>query len=513
MPRDVISVSDSPRPGILFFRRAIRRRRSLAAALGPGYPVLMPVSPSYRPAPRAAALGPAFADPVEPAAFPQLIPRFRNQRWAERVGLGALTADEWRAAFGRFEPLPDNLPAPLALRYHGHQFRTYNPNLGDGRGFLFAQLEDDRGRLLDLATKGSGSTPWSRGGDGRLTLKGGVREVLATELLEALGVETSKSFSLFETGEQLRRGDEPSPTRSSVLVRLGHSHIRFGSFQRHAYHEDRKSLRELVDFAVAHYAPELCHPDGDVAIALMRLIAARSARLCAQWMAAGFVHGVLNTDNMNVTGESFDYGPYRFLPHFAPEFTAAYFDHNGLYAYGNQPAAVRWNLEQLAHALGPLASAAALARAVATFDEAYPRELDAAIVRRLGLTSRGPLRDRLLRGSVFDVLADASIGFEQFFFDWYGGLTDNPRPARSPHAAQYRAADGLRHDLAGYAPIVGARLDHPYFARARPRTLLIDEIEAIWAPIARADDWRLFEETIADLRVMGEALDGPADAP
>jgi len=433
----------------------------------------MPVSPAYRPAPRFTELGPAFADVVEPAAFPKLIPRWRNQRWAARVGLDTLTDDEWARAFGRFEPLPDNLPRPLALRYHGHQFRTYNPNLGDGRGFLFAQLEDDRGRLLDLATKGSGATPWSRGGDGKLTLKGGVREVLATELCEALGVETSKSFSLFETGERLVRGDEPSPTRSSVLVRLGHSHVRFGSFQRHAYNEDRVSLRQLVDFAVAHYAPELCHPDGDVAIALMRLVTARSARLCAQWMVAGFVHGVLNTDNMNVTGESFDYGPYRFLPTFAPEFTAAYFDHGGLYAYGNQPTAVRWNLEQLAHALGPLASAAALGRAV--------------------------------RHGVFAYLGERQVPFEQFFFDWYGGLA-GPRQARADVRERYRDAAALKDDLAGYRARPGARLDHPYFARERPRTLLIDEVEAIWAPIAATDDWTLFEATIADIRVMGEAL-------
>ena len=139
---------------------------------------------------------------------------------------------EWSAHFGRFEPLPDSLAAPLALRYHGHQFRVYNPDIGDGRGFLFAQLRDERGRLLDLGTKGSGTTPYSRSGDGRLTLKGAVREMLASEMLEALGVTTSRTFSIVETHEELWRGDEPSPTRSAVLVRLSHGHIRIGSFQR-----------------------------------------------------------------------------------------------------------------------------------------------------------------------------------------------------------------------------------------------------------------------------------------
>ena len=127
------------------------------------------------------------------------------------------------------------------MRYHGHQFRVYNPDLGDGRGFLFAQLrEAGTGRLLDLGTKGSGQTPWSRTADGRLTLKGGVREVLAAEMLEALGVPTSRAFSLIETGEALQRNDEPSPTRSAVLTRLSHSHIRFGTFQRHAYLRARR---------------------------------------------------------------------------------------------------------------------------------------------------------------------------------------------------------------------------------------------------------------------------------
>ncbi|MEQ8936978.1 MAG: protein adenylyltransferase SelO family protein, partial [Amphiplicatus sp.] len=175
----------------------------------------MPKTTPYTPDPAFARLaGAPFSDEVEAASFPRHKLRYRNQRWAERVGLGILSDEEWTRHFGVFRPLADNLEKPLALRYHGHQFRSYNPDIGDGRGFLFAQLRDDRGRLLDLGTKGSGKTPWSRFGDGRLTLKGGVREILATEMLEALGVYTSKSFSLIETGEALERQDEPSPTRA-----------------------------------------------------------------------------------------------------------------------------------------------------------------------------------------------------------------------------------------------------------------------------------------------------------
>src|SRR5690606_20318234 len=178
------------------------------------------------------------------------------------MGLDGLSDVQWIAHFGRFEPLPGSLPQPLALRYHGHQFRSYNADLGDGRGFLYAQGYDlADGRLLDFGTKGSGKTPWSRGGDGKLTLKGGVREVLATEMLEALGVYTSKSFSLIETGEALYRGDEPSPTRSAVLVRLSHSHIRIGSFQRLAYLEDQAGLGQLLEYCIANYYPELAGAD------------------------------------------------------------------------------------------------------------------------------------------------------------------------------------------------------------------------------------------------------------
>src|SRR5213075_2471704 len=209
----------------------------------------------------------------EPARFPKAIPRFLNRWWAERIGLGDLDEPGWAAHFCRFEPLPDNLTEPLALRYHGHQFRVYNPEIGDGRGFTFAQLRDDRGRLLDLGTKGSGQTPYSRHADGRLTLKGGVREVLATEMLEALGVNTSKSFALFETGEALERGDEPSPTRSAVLTRLSHGHIRIGTFQRFAFFGEAENIKALTRYCLANlYSEQPANDDAENALRLFDLV-------------------------------------------------------------------------------------------------------------------------------------------------------------------------------------------------------------------------------------------------
>jgi uncharacterized protein YdiU (UPF0061 family) len=453
------------------------------------------------------ALGDDFFDAVAPADFPQTVLRHRDQRWAERIGLGDLDEAAWLRHFGRFEPLPGSFPEPLALRYHGHQFRAYNPELGDGRGFLFAQCIDpvDR-RLLDFGTKGTGKTPWSRGGDGRLTLKGGVREVLASEMLEALGVYTSKSFSLVETGEQLWRGDEPSPTRSAVLTRLSHSHIRIGTFQRLAYLEDTQNLTRLVDHCIAHYYPDLADA-GDKAVALLEVVVAEVARLGAQWIAAGFVHGVLNTDNINITGESFDYGPWRFLPAYDPDFTAAYFDETGLYAFGLQPDTLAWNLTRLAECLLPLSSIENLEPALNTVWPVFREELPRQILRRLGLQPRAVEQDGAFVTALFGFLSASKAPYEQFFFDWRGGALSTERAAKSPSADHY-ASEAFRPvaDLMeAYGPAGDANLDHPYFARVTPRTMLIDEVEAIWAPIAQSDDWNLFETALDEIAQMRAA--------
>ena len=455
----------------------------------------MPPSPAFRPSLAHAELGDAFYDVVEAAAFPQAILRHRDQRWAARIGLDGLSDAEWVACMARFEPLPGSHPRPLALRYHGHQFRHYNPDLGDGRGFLYAQMHDlQDGRLLDLGTKGSGTTPWSRTADGRLTLKGGVREVLATEMLEAQGVYTSKSLSLVETGEDLVRHDEPSPTRGAVLVRLSHGHIRIGSFQRQAALGDEDALRRLLDYSVRTYVPEAQRPElADRAAAFLAAVCARVAVLGAQWMAAGFVHGVLNTDNINVTGESFDYGPWRWLPTYDPAFTAAYFDENGLYAYGRQPETLQWNLTRLAECLLPLADKDALITALEGFAPAFRAAYDAATLRRLGVPPREPDSDRELARSWWRAMAESQMPFEQAFFDAAGGGL----------GVTFEAAfDPVRTLLEGYD--CPGRPDHAYY-RGAACTMLIDEVEAIWAPIAAADDWTAFHAKLAAIEVMRDA--------
>jgi uncharacterized protein YdiU (UPF0061 family) len=439
-----------------------------------------------------------LADPVEAASFPKTILRYRNDRAAVEIGLEGLSDDDWLRHFGRFEPLPGNLPQPLALRYHGHQFRVYNPEIGDGRGFLFAQLQDGGGRWLDLGTKGSGQTPYSRFGDGRLTLKGAVREILATEMLEALGVNTSRTFSVVETGEELHRGDEPSPTRSAVLVRMSHGHIRIGSFQRLAYLKQDDELRRLTDYALRTYYGSA---SGDP-IELIRHVVEGTAHLAASYMAAGFVHGVLNSDNINITAESFDYGPWRFAPTFDPNFTAAYFDHAGLYAFGRQAEAIQWDVVQLAGALRTIADVDAMIPELDRFGPLYREALVERFLWRLGVTPRGEAEDIQLVAAIEQALIESGIEIDRFFFEWSGGKR---RVGSECYDADAFAP--FRERIAAYDQ--ARSLDHPYWA-GEPCSMHIEEVEAIWAPIAEHDDWSKLYEKVAQVRLMGEALgDGP----
>jgi uncharacterized protein YdiU (UPF0061 family) len=227
----------------------------------------------------------------------------------------------------------------------------------------------------------------------------------------------------------------------------------------------------------------------------------------AQWMAAGFVHGVLNTDNINVTGESFDYGPWRFLPSYDPAFTAAYFDETGLYAFGRQPDALLWNLYRLAECLLSLAEQGELERSLAAFEPALHREFAAAILRRLGLMSEGFERDGALTKALWTFLHETRAPFEQTFFDWYGGSASADRAEKSPSAHLYAqpAFQPFRTAVEDFSPVPNLRGDHPYFAGSTPCTMLIDEVEALWEPIARSDDWSAFAAKLGNIRSMGEA--------
>lgn len=451
----------------------------------------------YNPDPVILPLASWLADPARPADFPEARLRFRNDRWAIATGLAELDDDAWIKHFARFVPLPGNLQEPLALRYHGHQFRVYNPDLGDGRGFLFGQLRDGAGRLLDLGTKGSGRTPWSRDGDGRLTLKGAVREILATEMLEALGVNTSKSFSVIETGEELWRNDEPSPTRSAVLVRLSHGHIRIGTFQRLAALDLRAEMEALVLYCLTHFpgsdTPADAPGSDEPVVILLHQVVARLADLAASWMVAGFVHGVLNTDNMNISGESFDYGPWRWLPRWDARFTAAYFDHSGLYAFGRQPEALYWNCGQLAVALRLLADSPPLIAALERFGPLYEEAMARRFAWRLGMKPVDVETARRLIGAAEDFMKTADIGPDAFFFTCRAAR-NNPGGELEGIIRQHVRPDSL---------------DHAFWAEPAAPSLLIDEVEAIWTAIDRDDDWGPLHHKVSEIRRLGRALGAP----
>ena len=420
-------------------------------------------------------LGEGFFDPVQPADFNLIGVRYFDDALSQSIGLDVST-EQIADHFLRFESLPDSLNEPLALRYHGHQFRHYNPDIGDGRGFLFAQCEAG-GKLLDFGTKGSGTTPFSRSGDGRLTLLGGVREVLASNYLHSMGVNTSRAFALIETDEALQRNDEPSPTRAAVLTRLSHSHIRFGTFQRHAFYEDRGALERLSAYCIRHFYPEAATPEE-----MFDNVVTASADTVASWMAAGFVHGVMNTDNMNITGESFDYGPFRFLPTLDPGFTAAYFDHGGLYAFARQPEAMAWNLAQLAQALSLICDDAGLIEVMNDFAARYQAALNHHVFRRLGLAPKDNETDTAFIRDTFNYLKESQVPWSEFWHDWQGG-------------ADRVDGDQIEiYDAGWIAKIKAFESVSERPETERPESLLYSEIGEIWQPIAESDDWTAFEQ-------------------
>lgn len=445
-------------------------------------------------------LGPDFYDVVQSALFPQKQLRYRNQEAAKHIGLDGLNDSDWLKHFADFEAFTGSLNQPLALRYHGHQFGTYNPDLGDGRGFLFAQFEDQQGRLLDLGTKGSGQTPYSRRGDGRLTLKGAVREALATEYLETLQVHTSRTLSVVETGESLTRYDEPSPTRSAVLVRLSHSHIRFGTFQRLAFLKQNENVIKLLEYCCRHLYPELnSFSLNEKIMGFLQLVAEAQARLVAQWMIAGFVHGVLNTDNLSITGESFDYGPYRFLPTFDPHFVAAYFDQSGLYAFGNQPQVVFWSLHELAKGFTSWVPLQESSQVLNTFMHSLEPEVVRLFILRCGLLPFGDSRDQNLFDLGFRFLRQSQCGYSQFFHDGSRSLWQTPHSPNFKHYQGEQFFSFLKR--AQEFPLMDPQTKtYPVPDRDRAEDLLIDEIESIWSAISENDDWQPFSQKIKNLQ-------------
>lgn len=447
------------------------------------------------------SMGGEFFDQVEAAEFPLHILRFRNDRLLSKLGLDpqAVTDEDFIEAFGKFQ---QRKPF-LALRYHGYQFGEYNPFLGDGRGFLYGQVRGVDGELYDFGTKGSGKTPYSRGGDGRLTLKGGVREVLAAEALHQMGVRTSRCLSMIETGEQLWRGDEPSPTRSSVMVRFSRSHVRFGTFERLYSIERPDLIKKLLDHVIEYYYPDLQSKPDSYVLFYAQLVKT-VAELTAQWMAAGFCHGVLNTDNMSITGESFDYGPYAFIPSYDPQFTAAYFDYSRRYSYGRQPAICKLNLAALQEPLGAVIDPIDLENTLADFDKYYQIEYQNLMLKKLGFSNMDiPELNQLFELTIL-LLKVTQIGYHDFFSQlrqefsahWREDANSISVPAELP--AEYLAWRNLYHKVLSQLPSDEMNNIAQRLKQSNPKTVLIRPvIESVWEPIANQDNWQPFNDLLS----------------
>ena len=455
------------------------------------------------------SLGDNFFDKATPAIFPNHVLRFRNNRAASRLNLDKLNDEDWISCFGKFIRYPGVEHGPLALKYHGHQFGHYNSELGDGRGFLLSQFLDKSNDLWDLGTKGSGKTNFSRGGDGRLTLKGAVRELLATELLSSLGVSTSQTLSIIETEENLHRNDEPSPTRSAVLVRRSKSHIRIGTFQRLSYLNEDNNIEKLTRHVIQNYFPLLNNSENiNILVENFFLESVkRIATMTGRITAAGFVHGVLNTDNFNVTGECFDYGPWRFVEFAEPNFTAAYFDYNKRYSFGRQPEAALWALTQLGNSLSSFLNEKKINQILNEFSNFFNNSLSAHFCWRLGIKDVGAKNINKIIQILLKISVEYKIDFSSFFYDFYGGSQSISDCLNSFHGAKYK--NEAFFEIISFLKKTDAEegcLEKRVFFKDQPENLLIEEVERIWDQIDKNDNWTFLEDKIDRIRAMGDLL-------
>ena len=333
-----------------------------------------------------------------PVAAPRLVRL--NEKLARHLGLdpAKLASPEGLAALaGNRVP---RLGDPLAMAYAGHQFGHFVPQLGDGRAILLGEVVDRDGTRRDIQLKGSGPTPFSRNGDGRAALGPVLREYIVSEAMFALGVPTTRSLAVVATGETVRR---ETPLPGAVLTRVASSHIRIGTFQFFAARGDVDAIRDLADHVIARHYPEAAEAANPYR-ALLDLVIARQAELVAKWLLVGFIHGVMNTDNMSIAGETIDYGPCAFMDAYDPATVYSSIDTVGRYAYGNQPRIAKWNLARLAETLLPLLAddedaSIELAKALGGFATRFEAAHAAGLRRKLGLFQALPADFRLRKTS------------------------------------------------------------------------------------------------------------------
>jgi len=336
-----------------------------------------------------AGLPSGFYSRVEPAkvARPRLL--VFNRPLAEELGLDPLAVESEAAMLLSGNALPED-SQPLAMAYAGHQFGGFVPRLGDGRAILLGELRGRDGVLRDIQLKGAGPTPFSRNGDGRAAVGPMLREYLISEAMHALGIPTTRSLAVVGTGEQVYR---QNVLPGAVLTRVATSHIRVGTFQYVAARNDVEASRQLLAYVIARHCPEAADAKSP-ALAVLKTVCDRQASLIANWMRVGFIHGVMNTDNMAISGETIDYGPCAFIDVYHPERVFSSIDHGGRYAYINQPEIAQWNLTRFAETLLPLIDADAeksVELALPVLQEFMPRfeaEFLDAMRAKLGLATR-----------------------------------------------------------------------------------------------------------------------------
>jgi uncharacterized protein YdiU (UPF0061 family) len=391
-----------------------------------------------------AALPPAFHVEVQPAPAPAPQLLAWNEALAEQLGLDTAALRPVAHEVFSGQRLPEDA-RPIAMAYAGHQFGGFSPALGDGRALLLGELRDRHGVLRDVQLKGSGRTPWSRSGDGLAAVGPMLREYLVSEAMHALGIPTTRSLAVVATGARVLR-EQPLP--GAILTRVAASHVRVGTFEYFAARGDTGSLRTLLDYCIARHYPDLRDAD-DRPLEFLRAVAARQARLIAQWCSVGFIHGVMNTDNMAISGETIDYGPCAFMDHYDQATVFSSIDRRGRYSFGNQATIAQWNLARLAECLLPLMpgeTAASVERATAVitaFMDHFDRELLELMRSKLGLTSVQPGDTELVSG-LFKAMHLARADFTLTFRQLADVIDEGGDPQLAGWMAPWRAR--LAHD-------------------------------------------------------------------
>ena len=368
--------------------------------------------------------------PPTPVAEPELV--VLNEALADELGLDApaLRSPEGTALLAGNQ-VPDGA-VPIAQAYAGHQFGGYSPRLGDGRAVLLGELVDRDGHRRDLHLKGAGRTPFARGGDGKAALGPMLREHLVGEAMHALGIPTTRALAVVRTGEPVAR---ETLLPGAVLARVAASHLRVGSFQFAAATGDRDLLQRLTDHAIARHHPAAADAPTP-ALALLEAVAEVQASLVARWMLVGFIHGVMNTDNMTISGETIDYGPCAFMDAFDPGTVFSSIDHGGRYAYGNQPPIAQWNLARLAEALLPLvdddtdAAVAAVTEVLRAFPDRFRDHWSTGMAAKLGLGSSRP-GDEELADDLLALLHAQAVDLTSAFRALSSVVRGDAAPARA----------------------------------------------------------------------------------